>query len=605
MFQISESENLNFETSYENEIYQNMISIFEQLKKKKIKLKIFEDNRAELEDTRSEFEISLGIAKEAVSPKTKLEIVLSKIIFNSPDKEFEKHIKSMSPKTDPIQHKLLLKNLTTIYNILESRRLESCYGDIYKGAKDRFEDARHYYFSNQFQKNAIPNDPIEALRFARYDQTDLVLNSEFKVAIDYISGVELTGRKGAYDLALMYWEKVVQKFLFEEREKIEKSDLEDINSDQVQNQKSKDGTEESKTNSEQNDDESVKTSEDTINEKIENEINAKIKQVDEKIKWKKIKDTGKHKLLSNFKNPFEIDSNNNSSFAETCERLKKTGNKEILTVERELEKISKKQAIQKYSWKNIQGRITVGTHDHTELIEFNKTTSRKLKNTFKKIRGGKIGEVDSTGEDIDVDAYIDFKINKVGNFLVSSKNFVGFDIILAIDESSSMSKNMDTVKRMCATLYDAISDLSHVRLTIIGWNGTGGECFIKKITKPTQIGSLEGFGETPLATAVWYAKHEIEKMTSQKRLFFLITDGHPTKYQDIAVARKGIKLMSHNGIICNGIYVGDNYQRDISLMKEMFVDDFVICKNFNYVDTYLMDKISKQIIRSIKKANYN
>ena len=605
MFQISESENLNFEKNYENEIYHNMIGIFEQLKKKKIKLKIFEDNRAELEDTRSEFEISLGIAKEAVSPKTKLEIVLSKIIFNSPDKEFEKHIKSMSPKTDPFQHKLLLKNLTTIYNILESRRLESCYGDIYKGAKDRFEDARHYYFSNQFQKNAIPNDPIEALRFARYDQTDLVLNSEFKVAIDYISGVELTGRKGAYDLALMYWEKVVQKFLFEEREKIEESNMEDINSDQVQNQKSKDGTEESKTNSEQNDDESVKTSEDIINEKIENEINAKIKQVDEKIKWKKIKSTGKHKLLSNFKNPFEIDSNNNSSFAETCERLKKTGNKEILTVERELEKISKKQSIQKYSWKNIQGRITVGTHDHTELIEFNKTTSRKLKNTFKKIRGGKIGEVDSTGEDIDVDAYIDFKINKVGNFLVSSKNFVGFDIILAIDESSSMSKNMDTVKRMCATLYDAISDLSHVRLTIIGWNGTGDECFIKKITKPTQIGSLEGFGETPLATAVWYAKHEIEKMTSQKRLFFLITDGHPTKYQDIAVARKGIKIMSHNGIICNGIYVGDNYQRDISLMKEMFVDDFVICKNFNYVDTYLMDKISKQIIRSIKKANYN
>ena len=50
MFQISESENLNFETSYENEIYQNMISIFEQLKKKKIKLKIFDDNRIELEE---------------------------------------------------------------------------------------------------------------------------------------------------------------------------------------------------------------------------------------------------------------------------------------------------------------------------------------------------------------------------------------------------------------------------------------------------------------------------------------------------------------------------------------------------------------------------
>ena len=47
-------------------------------------------------------------------------------------------------------------------------------------------------------------------------------------------------------------------------------------------------------------------------------------------------------MLSKFKNPVEIDSKNNSSFAETCERLKKTGNKEILTVEKKLEKISKK-----------------------------------------------------------------------------------------------------------------------------------------------------------------------------------------------------------------------------------------------------------------------
>ena len=62
MFQISESENLNFETSYENEIYQNMIGIFEQLKRKKIKLKIFDDNRIELDSTGSEYEISLGLS---------------------------------------------------------------------------------------------------------------------------------------------------------------------------------------------------------------------------------------------------------------------------------------------------------------------------------------------------------------------------------------------------------------------------------------------------------------------------------------------------------------------------------------------------------------
>jgi len=105
--------------------------------------------------------------------------------------------------------------------------------------------------------------------------------------------------------------------------------------------------------------------------------------------------------------------------------------------------------------------------------------------------------------------------------------------------------------------------------------------------------------------ALGYAKHEIEKMTSQRRLFFLITDGHPNEHGDIAIARKAIKQMHHKGISCNGIYVGDNTAENTAQMKEIFLDSFVICENFDYVDTYLMDKISKQIIRSIKKVNFN
>ena len=126
-------------------------------------------------------------------------------------------------------------------------------------------------FKKQVPEDTIPIDPIEALRFARYDQMELVLKSEFKAAIDYIKAVELTGKKGAYDLALMYWEKVVQEFLFRKKETNENQELEDFLSDDVRNQKSKDGTEESKTNSEQNDDKSSKTLEDVINEKIEEE----------------------------------------------------------------------------------------------------------------------------------------------------------------------------------------------------------------------------------------------------------------------------------------------------------------------------------------------
>jgi len=202
MFLISESSNLNFEKNSEYEIYHNMIGIFEQLKKKKIKLNLVDGNAAELDNTGAEYEIRLGVEPEAETPKTKLERVLSKIIFNSPDKEFKKYLDTVKPDTTKVQHTLLLKNLKIIYDILEIRRVESCYGEIYPGANDRFVDARVENFKKQVPDDIIPIDPIEALRYARYDQIDLVLKSEFKAAIDYIKAVELTGKKGAYDLAL-------------------------------------------------------------------------------------------------------------------------------------------------------------------------------------------------------------------------------------------------------------------------------------------------------------------------------------------------------------------------------------------------------------------
>jgi hypothetical protein len=110
MFLISESNNLNFEKNSEYEIYHNMIGIFEQLKKKKIKLNIVDGNTVELDNTGEEYEIRLGVAPEVETPKTKLERILSKVIFNSPDKEFKKYLETVKPDTTKVQNTLLLKN---------------------------------------------------------------------------------------------------------------------------------------------------------------------------------------------------------------------------------------------------------------------------------------------------------------------------------------------------------------------------------------------------------------------------------------------------------------------------------------------------------------
>ena len=115
MFLISESNNLNFEKNSEYEIYHNMIGIFEQLKKKKIKLNIVDGNTVELDNTGEEYEIRLGVAPEVETPKTKLERILSKVIFNSPDKEFKKYLETVKPDTTKVQNTLLLKNLKIFF----------------------------------------------------------------------------------------------------------------------------------------------------------------------------------------------------------------------------------------------------------------------------------------------------------------------------------------------------------------------------------------------------------------------------------------------------------------------------------------------------------
>ena len=151
--------------------------------------------------------------KGKVSAKTKLERELAKIVFDSPYEAFIRHVKNIRTNTTIDQRQSFIKNIYVIFDNLETRRAESCYGFIYRGANERFVEARPNDAKRIFPNSLSPTDPIEALKQARYDQRDLVKASEFAVALEYIDAVEMTDRKGAFELAILYWEKVVQPFL--------------------------------------------------------------------------------------------------------------------------------------------------------------------------------------------------------------------------------------------------------------------------------------------------------------------------------------------------------------------------------------------------------
>ena len=195
------------------EVLANTVSIIEQLKEKKIWYYFDESSDTSSKSSSGEISIKIGMRDGNVSPKTKLERELAKVVFDSPYDKFNKLVKNIKTNTNNDQRHYFIKNLYIIFDNLENRRVESCYGHIYRGANERFFEARPHEANGKFHDSVIPSDPITALKQARYDQDEAVKKSEFAVAIDYMRAVEMTGKMGGFELAVMYWEKVVQPFL--------------------------------------------------------------------------------------------------------------------------------------------------------------------------------------------------------------------------------------------------------------------------------------------------------------------------------------------------------------------------------------------------------
>jgi len=616
-----DSSNFEFEENSKYEILENMISIVEQLKNKKINFSITEDNKVDFKKSNRGYTIKLGLDHVGISSKTKLEKELAKIVFDSPIEEFNKLSTTIKTNGTMQTRGVFVNYLKIIFNYLESRRIESCYGYIYRGTHERFIEARIQEANTRSNELLIPNDPIEALKLAKYDKFDLVKKSDFAVAIDYIQAVEMTGKKGAIDLSIMYWKKVVEPFLNKKLGKnsqgqyYEKIKSLDDELQEVKDQKSQI----------QSEIEKIKQELPTIKEfgdkkllenrmhqlileygdldKEQNELKKQDYSLKQEVKESK-ESTDKKSMLKDFRESVKIYEDQKINFEKLTENLKLEGKKEIKIIEEKLEKISKNMLISEYNSPKIKKQIFEEKPELSNKVPFNRNIAEKLKLVFKKIQGGKQLEIDSVGDEIDVDSYIDFRIKKIGDFQVSSKNFVGFDIVIAIDESGSMKNDLDKVKRMCSTLYEAISGLPNVRLTIIGWSGDSNSCKIKKITTAAEIGSLTANWETPLGTAVWYCQHFMEKLSSQKRLFILITDGKPNRIKDVHLAREGVNIMKKNGIICNGICVGVDSEEYAQFMHSIFGSKFVVCDNFEHVDSLLRKSISEQIIRSIRMANH-
>lgn len=612
------------ENQENHRILLNIVKIFEQIKQKKINVKFVKNSKeVKMAKKSGQIYITLGLKEDFETPKTKLERILSYIVFDSTGLSLKRKI----PFKKTISEKELVKlkkHFMEIYNILEQRRVESCYGAIYNGTLERFIDSRKQEIERDLEHYVVPKDPISALKLANLELNDLVLKSSFPSAIKYIEAVEKTGKNGSFKLTLQYWKKVVEPFLFSLN--IPKSPL--SNSTTTGNHMTVDDAPENDT-----EDKSIyfdryrETVEELENIEQTNHYTKKeTEQMKEYLDFLRCMDFSNYEKKSEeftkgIRNivPLEIQD---EEFDDVVSSLKETGQKEIQSIEQQITDVLDNEEEIDYKWEDIKDDFYEEPAKNKKLFPHDKLAVKKLRNSFKKITGGSQSEIDSVGSDIDIESYIDFKIQRNGNFLVSSKNHTGFDIVIAVDESGSMDSNQKKVKRMCANLFEAISTLPNTNLTILGWHTGDNGVHIKKITKKSQINSLNAEGGTPLAWSLLYAKNYLEKMSSQRRLLIFITDGCANDNSDIFIARDAIQNMRKKGIMCTGIwtspfdtelddtkYLDRLYAQEITEGKKqmdlIFGKDYAICRSFDHVDTLVTSDIKEQILKNLKKIHFN
>jgi len=105
------------------EVLANTVSIVEQLKEKKIWYYFDESSDTSSKSSSGEISIKIGMRDGNVSPKTKLERELAKVVFDSPYDKFNKLVKNIKTNTNNDQRHYFIKNLYIIFDNLENRRV--------------------------------------------------------------------------------------------------------------------------------------------------------------------------------------------------------------------------------------------------------------------------------------------------------------------------------------------------------------------------------------------------------------------------------------------------------------------------------------------------
>ena len=177
------------------------------------------------------------------------------------------------------------------------------------------------------------------------------------------------------------------------------------------------------------------------------------------------------------------------------------------------------------------------------------------------------------------------------------------NVVLVIDESGSMEGIREQLARDTAVLVnEAVGGLQNVTLFIYGYTGgyEGTGLFPYREGKPSQdryaIGAITSRGGTPTAPAMLEAASRIRKMSKEKTLMFLISDGMADS--GMRSVREATNLMKQQNIDVVGISISSGL--DAQTLSAMY-DHYIVMDNLDNLASELGKTVKKAVLSNTKK----